>query len=142
MSETDHPGKTGLLAGAEVVKYLTALGTGAIVFSAGLLSDKLFLPTAAKWLMALSWLVLSLSIFAGVVAAMRIPIQLTEENYNLEDKWLKYPGLVQQFAFLLGIVLLGIALATILIEHGKVHPQEAKTSFAEPTKKSSPVVPK
>src|SRR6266852_3447480 len=119
MANADSPGKTGLQAAAEVVKYLAALGTGSIVFSAGLLNDKLFLPTGAKWFIFFSWCVLALSVLAGLFAGMRIPIQLSKENYNLEDTFLKWPGLIQQLAFFVGIVLLGTALTLILIEHGK-----------------------
>jgi len=138
MTPPDPPGKTALMVSAEVVKYLTALGTGAIVFSVGLLSDKLFLPTPAKWFLFISWFVLAVSVLAGLIAGMRIPIQLSEENYNLEDKFLKYPGLIEQIAFFLGIVFLGIALTFILAEHGRDHSsnktdtQQVKPSPTQP----------
>lgn len=118
VQQPDPPGKAGLLAGAEIVKYLMALATGAIVFSAGLLSDKVTLPTAAKWFILFSWAVLAFSTLGGILASMRIPVQLSEQNYDVEDPFLKYPGMIQQLAFLLGIVLLGIALSIILFQLG------------------------
>lgn len=117
MNMPDPPGKAGLLAGAEVIKYLLALATGAIVFSAGLLTDKVALSPLAKWFILISWCVLALSVVGGILANMRVPIMLTEQNYNVEDKFLKYPGLVQQLAFVFGIVLLGFALSIILYAH-------------------------
>jgi hypothetical protein len=129
MARREHPGKAGLLAGSEVVKYLMALATGSIVFSAGLLNEKTSLSPSAKWFIFTSWVALALSILGGILASMRIPVQLTEQNYNFEDKFLKYPGLVQQLAFLLGILLLGIALTITLYKHG-----------AEPTASTEPMV--
>jgi hypothetical protein len=130
----DDPGKSGLLAGAEVIKYLTALGTGAIVFSSGLLSDKVFLPTGAKWFMFGAWCLLALSVLAGLIAGMRIPIQLAEENYNVEDVYLKYPGMIQQIAFFFGVLSLGIALTLILIGHGtKLDTQPGAQPTVQPT---------
>ena len=119
MQQPDPPGKAGLLAGAEIVKYLMALATGAIVFSAGLLNDKVFLPPAAKWFILISWAALAFSTLGGILASMRIPIQLSEQKYDVEDAYLKYPGMIQQLAFLLGIVLLGIALSIILFQQGR-----------------------
>jgi hypothetical protein len=137
MGNGDPPGKTGLQAAAEVVKYLSALGTGAIVFSAGLLNDKLFLPLTAKWFMFFSWCVLACSVLAGLFAGMRIPILLSEQNYKLEDKFLKWPGLIQQVAFFFGIVLLGTALTLVLIAHGN-NQTPGKQSSAQPTVQPSP----
>ena len=119
MNVPDPPGKAGLLAGAEIVKYLMALATGAIVFSAGLLNDKVFLPSSAKWFILISWGALATSAAGGILASMRIPIQLSEQNYDVEDAYLKYPGMIQQVAFLLGILLLGVALSILLFQQSK-----------------------
>lgn len=118
------PGKDALTAAAEVVKYLTALGTGAIVFSAGLLNEKIFLPTSAKWFIFGSWCLLAISVLGGLLAGMRIPVLLSEEKYDLEDEYLKYPGLVQQVTFFFGVVLLGVALTVLLATSGKQQPSE------------------
>lgn len=112
-------GKSALVAAADVVKYLTALATGAIVFSAGLLSEKILLSGGAKVWMFLSWLLLAVSVAGGLLAGMRVPVQLSKQNYDLEDKYFEWPIRIQQIAFFLGIVALGVALALILIAHGK-----------------------
>jgi hypothetical protein len=130
---TDPPGKTGLLAGADVVKYLTALGTGAIVFSAGLLSEKIFLSTASKWFIFFSWCFLALSVLGGLLAGMRIPVQLTEQNYDLEDPYLKWPGLAQQVAFFIGIIFLGIGLTIILVRRVEPQPSKEDSTVSRPS---------
>lgn len=132
MQPPDPPGKAGLLAGAEIVKYLMALATGAIVFSAGLLNDKVILPPAAKWFILISWGALAFSTLGGILASMRIPIQLSEQNYDVEDAYLKYPGLIQQLAFLLGIVLLGIALSIILFQGKTASPGKGQVEGQQP----------
>jgi hypothetical protein len=111
---SEPPGKVALTTAAEFMKYTIALGTGSLVFSAGLVSQDIGLPTYGKVLLILSWVSLVASVIAGVLAYSRIPIQLAEENYDLEDKWFTYPGRVHQGAFLLGIVCLGAALIVAL----------------------------
>jgi hypothetical protein len=115
----EPPGKGALSAAADVIKYLTALATGAIVFSAGLLNEKIFLSVWAKWLIFLSWCLLALSVAGGLLAGMRVPIQLSKQNYNLQNKYFEWPIRVQQIAFFCGIVALGAALSLILIGHNK-----------------------
>ncbi len=132
MQQLDPPGKAGLLAGAEIVKYLMALATGAIVFSAGLLNDKVFLPSSAKWFILASWGALAISTLGGILASMRIPIQLSEQNYDVEDAYLKYPGMTQQLAFLLGILLLGIALSIVLFQQAKAPLPGKEPEAAQP----------
>jgi hypothetical protein len=105
------PAKEGLAATMEVLKYTLALGTGALVFGGGLVGEKVALsPVAAQFLVA-SWLLLGLSVAAGALAYARIPVMLAETNYDLEDKFLIWPGRIHHVAFLLGMLALGLALA-------------------------------
>jgi Collagen triple helix repeat (20 copies) len=116
--EPENPAKSALMAGAELIKYITALGTGAIVFSAGLITQKIVITTFAKWLLGAAWIILAFSVLAGLLAAARIPINLAEKNYDWEkDKLLKYPAAIQQLLFLLGIFTLGLALVLMLANH-------------------------
>lgn len=131
-------GKSALVAAADVVKYLTALATGAIVFSAGLLSEKIFLSGGAKVWIFLSWFLLAVSVAGGLLAGMRVPVQLSKQNYDLEDKYFEWPIRIQQIAFFLGIVALGIALALILIAHGKSEIISEPPPSASPTPQLSP----
>lgn len=120
-NEPEPPGKGALLAGAELVKYITALATGAIVFSAGLIPEKVTFTPTMKWLLGAGWIVLALSVAAGLMAGARIPVQLAEKNYDWENVWLKVPAGAQQILFVLGMLLLGWAMILMLWNH-KVAP--------------------
>jgi hypothetical protein len=108
------PDKAGLEKTADFVNYLLVLGTGALVFSAELIKKDYPMSPAARVLVLVSWLLLAISILGGIVAYMRIPVMLSEKNYDLEDKYMIWPGRVQQRAFLFGIPVLGFALAILL----------------------------
>lgn len=110
----DPPGKTGIESSSEFVKYTTAFGTGALVFSVGLVGDKVILTAWAKGFLIASWTLLLISIVAGVLAYSRIPVMLSNKNYNLRDPYFEYPGICHQIAFLFGIAFLAIALVIIL----------------------------
>ena len=85
------------------------------MFSAGLVGNKIALPVSAKGFLVASWILLTFSVIAGVLAYSRIPVQLAEENYDLEDRFFTYPGKVHQLTFIIGILCLGIALILILV---------------------------
>jgi hypothetical protein len=108
------PDKAGLEKAADFVNYLLALGTGALVFSAELIKKDYPMSPAARVLILVSWSLLAISILGGMFAYMRIPVMLSEKNYDLEDKYMIWPGRTQQIAFLIGIPVLGFALAILL----------------------------
>jgi hypothetical protein len=106
----DPPGKSALLAATEFIKYTITLGTGTLVFSGGLVTQKVTLSWFSIIVLIISWVALAASVVAGVLAYSRIPILLAEENYDLEDRFFTLPGKVHQIGFLIGIVCLGIVL--------------------------------
>jgi hypothetical protein len=108
------PDKAGLEKTADFVNYLLALATGALVFSAELVKKDYPMSPAARVLILVSWCLLAVSILGGMLAYMRIPVMLSERNYNLEDKYMTWPGRAQQLAFLFAIVFLGCGLAILL----------------------------
>ena len=107
-------GKDALTTGGDFIKYLTALGTGALVFSVGLIDKDAALVGSAKWFIIGSWVCLAISVVGGILAYSRVPIMLAEGNYDLEDRYLTVPGRGQQVLFVFGVVALGIALVVIL----------------------------
>jgi hypothetical protein len=109
-----NPEKSGLEKTADFVNYVLALGTGALVFSAELIKKDYPMTSGARALILVSWFLLSLSVVGGILAYMRIPVMLSEKNYDLEDKFLTPPGKIQQLAFFIGIIVLGVALGTLL----------------------------
>ena len=112
--KVNGPDKSGLEKTADFVNYLLALATGSLVFSAELIKKDYPMFPVARGLVLLSWFLLAASIFFGILTYMRIPIMLSEQNYDLEDKYMIWPGRIQQLAFLFGIPVLGIALAILL----------------------------
>lgn len=102
--------KTGILAAAEFLKYSVAFATGSLVFSAGLVGEKIALPSLATNFLIAAWVLLTLSVVFGVAAYSRIPIQLAEQNYNIEDRYFIIPGRAHQVFFLLGVISLGLSL--------------------------------
>lgn len=109
------PEKEALLATMEFVKYTIALGGGALVFGAGLVGDKLTLPWGAAWALMLSWLLLGLSVGAGVGAYGRIIVKIEESKYGWRNDLLFMRlGQWHQGLFVFGMFFLGLALAIAL----------------------------
>jgi len=112
----------------EFVKYLTALATGALVFSAELLKKDYVIPSTARHLILISWAFLALSALFGLAALARIPLMMKEGTDDLEDDFLKWPLRAQQVFLPLGIVALGIALGLALW-----HPVSSSAEEQKPT---------
>jgi hypothetical protein len=98
----------------EFAKYLTALATGALVFSAEILKKEYVLPDLSRHLILSSWGFLGLSALCGLAVLARIPVMMAEKTEDLEDKYLEWPIRGQLLFMLLGIVALGTALSFTL----------------------------
>jgi hypothetical protein len=98
----------------EFVKYLTALATGALVFSAELLKKDYVVPDTARHLILFCWVCLVFSALFGLAALARIPMMMTEGTEDLEDTFLKWPIRLQQLSLPAGIIALGVALILTL----------------------------
>jgi len=108
--------QTALNVMADLLKITTAFATGALVFSAGILEDKVKIPPNAIIPLVGSWILLGLAAASGVLAYSRIPVLLAEEKYDIEDPYLCWPGRLHQILFGLGIILLGSALVLIAVK--------------------------
>jgi hypothetical protein len=93
----------------EFAKYLTALATGALVFSAELLMKDYVLPGISRHLLLVSWVLLALSALCGLAILARIPVMMVEKTGDLEDKYLEPPLRGRQGFIVLGILALGVA---------------------------------
>ena len=114
-SSANEAGKAGLQAIAEFLKFTTTFAVGTLAFSLNLISsNQITLPQSAKIILLFVWLSLTISLIAGVLVYARIPIQLKNENYNLEDKFLSFPGRIHQITLLLGITLICCSLFFII----------------------------
>jgi hypothetical protein len=121
------PQKEALLAGTEFLKYTLALTTGALVFGAGLIGNKSIAGTFASTSLVASLILLGVAVAAGALSYSRIPVMLHHSNYDLEDKYLVWPGRVHQVAFLLGMIALGLTLgaAALFAKSGDPTPPPA-----------------
>jgi hypothetical protein len=108
------PQKAAMDKAGEFVKYLTALATGALVFSADLLKKDFALSSTGHGVLLVAWILLSFAAVGGLVAMARIPMMLARNNFNLEDSHLVPALRGQQICFLFGILALGAALILAL----------------------------
>lgn len=114
----EPPTKEALVTAENLIKYTLLFTTGVLVFSAGLVSEDINLTNPAKIFLLISWLSLTLSILVGTLALSRIPVMLSEGNYNIEDKYLTYPYRAFQALSMVGIVSVGLVLALALFSGG------------------------
>jgi len=117
------PKKEGLEKAGELLKLTLALSTGALVFGVGLVKEQSGLTAPAKWIILVAWTLLGLAAGSGILAISAIPMMMAKGNYDLEDKFLTWPARVHQVTFFVGIILLGVALATALL-----HPQRGEAT--------------
>jgi hypothetical protein len=121
MTGTTDPRKEGLEKASDLLKLSVGFATGALVFSAGLIVEKLDLSGAAGYMLMGSWILLGISAAAGMLSLLAIPMMIAKSNYDLEDPYLEWPVRIHQVAFLFGIMLLGVALA-LALARGKRDP--------------------
>ena len=99
----------------DVVKILTSLATGALVFSVGLVAPTWGpYPLAIKWLIVLSWVSFGGAVFVGLWALYSAPRLVDAGKADIAADEVSDPGGAQQLAFLLGIVFLAAALIAVM----------------------------
>lgn len=113
---------------SEFGKYLTALATGALVFSAEILKKDYVLPDSSRHLILLSWAFLALSVLCGLAVLARIPVMMAEKTEDLEDKYLEWPLRGQYLFMIIGIFALGGALSLALWHTGSSGADEHKVA--------------
>ncbi|SRR6266496_513973 len=113
MAEETKEAKS-LTAAVNAHKATLALATGTLVFSAGLLKENIKFTCSSKWLLGISWCFLGVSIIAGLLVHLRVPIMIAEDKQDIHDRLFGIPGQIHHIAFVLGVVLLGIAMIVIL----------------------------
>jgi len=113
MAEETKEAKS-LASAVDALKATIAIATGTLVFSAGLLKENVQLTCAGNLLLATSWVCLGVSIVAGTLAHLRVPVMIAEDKPDIADKWFKPPGRIHHVAFVFGVVFLGAAMIVIL----------------------------
>jgi hypothetical protein len=107
----DPPGKGALATAADLIKWTTGFAVAELAFSIGLVGDRLPAGSWLRWLVVASWSLLALSIAAGALVYLRIPVKQATENYDVEhDRWFVGPGRTHHVAFALGTLFVGLAI--------------------------------
>jgi len=88
----DSDQSKSLASAVDVIKATLAIATGTLVFSASLLKEQITFGCAAKWLLGISWSFLGVSIIAGTIAQLRVPVMISEGKPDIADQWFKIPG--------------------------------------------------
>jgi hypothetical protein len=100
--EPAGPSKDGLQSAVEVTKYALALAGGAIAYLLG--ADTLTNASGvlAKLVISASLLGFFLSAIGGLGVLMRAATQLSEEDYDIANRWISWPGLFNIFGLAFG----------------------------------------
>jgi hypothetical protein len=102
------PTEKGLESSVEFTKHLMTLAVAGIAFLATL--DVHTFSFAQRLLLAGATLLLGISLAAGLMVWARAAVMLSHRKYSLEDVYLRTPGLINLFAFGLGVAALGAFL--------------------------------
>ena len=114
---------------ADLLKLITGLATGSLVFSVGLLSPTGFdFVGWVRTLLAITWLLLFLAVLAGVWAQSLLPLQIKKNNYDINARDIRGSAMAMEVLFLLGTLGLAIALIMTLLSA----PSRGKTKVASP----------
>lgn len=119
-SVQNHPAPTpdeaAFASMADVLRLVTTLATGTLVFSIGLLSAPgINYPGWLKVVLAATWAALFLGVVAGVWTQSMLPLQLKKNILDINAPEVRYPAIVMELLFLLGILGIAITLIATLI---------------------------
>jgi hypothetical protein len=114
-SGANNTSNQSLVAVQDLLKISVGFAAGCLVFSTGLLSDNIEFTIIPKLLLGWSWIMLAFSIAMGVLAYMRIPILIAENNNDVHDKYMAIPGRIHHVSFIMGIFLLGFTIISVLM---------------------------
>jgi hypothetical protein len=102
------PQKEGLQAAIDFTKYLLTLSGAAIAF--------VIQPSFSgsdielRVLSTFSIILLAVCVISGLAVCSRGCVMLANGNYDLEDIFIKIPGLINMFSFGLGFLFLAYAI--------------------------------
>src|SRR3984957_5833941 len=117
MSDIVTPEQSAMQQAQEFVRFLIGLGSAVIGFSTTLIDR-----TALKETYFLHgiWVLMSLSILGGILCYSRTVVMLSKSKFSLTDRYLEFPGRVQQVAFFFGIILVAWTLFVVAHDPAKI----------------------
>jgi hypothetical protein len=112
-ANTPTPDQAALSSVNDILKLLTTLATGALVFSVGLLAPaSTTYPDWVKWVLAITWFLFFVAAASGVYAQSLVPLQIRTQHENINECELRGAAIVLEVCFFLGV--LGLALTLIV----------------------------
>src|SRR5262249_51227814 len=103
------PVQKGVESAIEFTKHVMTLSGAGIAFVATI--DVRPIGSAQRIALFAAMVLLALSLAAGLLVWSRAAVMISNQQYSLEDAFLKWPGLVNLFAFGFGVVALGVFIA-------------------------------
>jgi hypothetical protein len=101
----------------EFVRFLIGLGSAVIGFSTTLIDRAALKGT---YFLHGIWVLMGLSILGGMFCYSRTVVMLSKSKFSLTDRYLEFPGRVQQVAFFFGIILVAWTLFVVAHDPAKI----------------------
>jgi hypothetical protein len=117
MSDVVTPEQSAMQQAQEFVRFLIGLGSAVIGFSTTLIDRAALKDT--HFLLGI-WILMGLSIVGGILCYSRSIVMLSKSKFSLTDRFLESPARVQQFAFVVGMLLMGWTLVVVAHDPTKV----------------------
>lgn len=107
--------KDGLVNALDFTKYIVTFDTGLIAFLTGTAFLQKVTGRIEKTAVVVTIFFLAVSLIAGIIVYMRAAIQFSNNDYDLENRYLRVPGLINVVCFSLGALGVGILAVIELI---------------------------
>jgi hypothetical protein len=105
--------KEGLQSAIDFTKLLLTLAGGAIAF---VIQPSFIAGSIVLKVLSISALLsLSISVLSGLVSISGSCVMLSEKNYRLEYRFVKYPGIINVITFAIGFVLVAVAVGVKIV---------------------------
>ena len=115
MTNPVRPSEKALTSANEILKLVTSLATGALVFSIGLTTSAT--TVYADWIkviLVVTWTLLFLAVVAGIYSQSLIPLQMRDDKPNISANELRYSAIASELLFIFGILGIAVTLAVSL----------------------------
>jgi hypothetical protein len=107
----------------EFTKHVMTLSGAGMAFVITLDLQKL--ANIQRISIAISIIFLAVALAAGLLVWSRATVMMAKSSYNLDDRYLKIPGLINLFSFAFGVVSLG---AYVIIRLFDANPQYSSSA--------------
>ncbi|MBZ9603100.1 hypothetical protein [Phyllobacterium chamaecytisi] len=109
------PDKEGLVTAIEFTKFVLTLDGALIAFLTGTSFLAQIDPGWERTALIVALILLGSSLAAGVLVYMRGATMLSDQNYDLADRGLKIPGMINVIGFASGAVAVAVLAIVALV---------------------------